>query len=319
MIVLSERKIQRVGNSSFAVSLPKPWVLSANLDKKGTVFFTELGDGSMLLSPSNFEVKKSLQNFSIKIEEHGSSLYQILFSAYYLGAETITVFSENDIGFEFRSQISDTVRYMSGTEIVFEEPKKIVINVLLDKSKVNVNNVLSRIGIIIQSSINICLDKINLQQIDRNEVEIDRLFHLASKIILLSLSDSKILQSSGIKHNSLVISYLFISKKLENIADEIERLALLVKKNNLAITDYDAKLEYIKKRMESIQFPVKKKQTSELIHTKKEKEEIEAQIMEMDNYPLRSALRFIYRLVYDIEEELVNLSFYNKLIDEKVV
>jgi len=226
-----ERKIQSVGTSSFSVSLPKKWVEKSNLDAKSTVFFKELNDGSLLISPAKAAEKESLKKFSINVDDYKENFGQIVFAAYYLGSEEIIVYSDKKLSDKVKSELRDTVSYMSGTEIVFEEEKKMHLHILLDRAKINANNIISRISLIIDSSINSCLNGPDMKEINRNEEEIDRLYHLASKIILLSLADSNTLATSGIKHRSLAVPYLLISKKLENVADSIEDLAKILKAN----------------------------------------------------------------------------------------
>ena len=209
---------------------------------------------------------------------------------------------------------------MSATEVVSEDSKKIVLNVLIDKSKVNANNLLSRIGLILHSSIRNCSEKTDLEEIQRNEMEIDRLFHLVSKIIIVSLIDSSVMQSSGIKHNFFVVPYFIVAKKLENIADEIEDLALYIKKNRHKPKEVEKLLSgvqlFVKKH---IVFPVTSTEPGFSLPSKEEKAKTEVEISKISDPEIRSTVRMIYRLLYDIQEELVNISFYNKLLKEKVI
>lgn len=320
LVFVIERKIQKVGGSSFSVSLPKEWVKKSGLRSKSSVFFSEFPDGALMVSSGATARTKPLESFSIKLEEHVSDFYQVLFAAYYLGAEKISIFSEKEIPDSKRSKIKETLQHMSATEVVSEDSKKIVLNVLLDKSKVNANNLLSRIGLILHSSIKNCSEKMDLEEIQRNELEIDRLFNLVSKIITVSLIDSSIMHSSGIKHNFFVVPYFLISKKLENIADEIEDLALYIKKNRRKPKEIEKLLSgvqlFVKKH---IVFPVTSTEPGFSLPSKEEKEKIEIEVSKLTDPEIRSTIRMIYRLLYDVQEELVNISFYNKLLKEKVI
>ncbi|MEK6941403.1 MAG: PhoU domain-containing protein [archaeon] len=315
-----ERKIQGVGAGSFAVSLPKHWVIKSRLKKNSPIFLNELGDGSIALFPSKPELKKTLANFSIKTEEHLSTLGQVMYGAYYLGAENITVFSEKPISDENRVVAKEVLRHMSGAEIVFEDEKKIVLKVFLDKEKVDANNVLSRIGLIIQSSLNMCLGSLNVKEIERNEFEVDRLFHLATKIILLASNDYTILQTSGIKNNSFILSYFLISKKMENIADEIEHIAMSINKSKFDAQKISKLLSGVKIFIqENVKFPVEFLGRTHALPTKHEKQKIDEEILAIQEPAIRISLRSIFRLLYDVQEEMVNLQFYDRLVKEKIL
>ena len=315
-----ERKIQGVGAGSFAVSLPKSWVLKSKLKKNSPVFLNELGDGSISLFPSKPEFKKSLSDFSIKTEEYPSGLSQVIYGAYYIGAENISVFSGKPLSDAHRAVAKEVLRHMSGAEIVFEDEKKIVIKVFLDKEKVDVNNVLSRIGLVLESSLNLCLGSLNLGEIERNEFEVDRLFHLATKIILLASGNSTILLTSGIKNNSFILSYFLISKKLENLGDEIEKIAVAVKKSKYDVQKISKHLSDVKKSIHgNVRFPVESDGVWNALLSKHEKQKIDEEILAIPEPTIRVSLRIIFRLLYDVQEEMVNLHFYDRLIKEKII
>lgn len=315
-----ERKIQKVGGNSFAVSLPKEWVKKSGLRSRSSIYFRELPDGSLIASSGSLHGEKPLQSFSIKLEEHVSDFYQVLFAVYYLGAEKISIFSEKEIPDSKRSKIKETLQHMSATEIVSEDAKKIVLNVLIDKSKVNADNLLSRIGLILHSSVKNCIEKTDLEEIQRNELEIDRLFHLVSKIIIVSLLDSSIMHSSGIKNNFFVVPYFLVGKKLENLADEVEDLAIYIKKNKHRPREVEKLLLavqlFVKKH---IVFPITSTEPGFSLPSKEEKEKTQAEVSKINDPEIRSTIRMIYRLLYDVQEELVNISFYNKLLKERIL
>ena len=79
------------------------------------------------------------------------------------------------------------------------------------------------------------LGKYNLKEIRANEDEIDRLYHLTTKVISLSLTDSNVLSTSQIKNISLIPCYLLISKRLENIGDNLKSLAVHIDKNKVKL------------------------------------------------------------------------------------
>ena len=190
---MERRKIQLIAGSTYTISLPKEWIIKNKLKEKNEILIYEKGDRTLMLSPHSIESKK-LENISLNIDDHLSEINQVLFALYYLGIENISLFSKNDIAKEVRMRIIKTITNMSGTEVSYEDAKNIKIKVLLDKSKVEIPQIIYRIGLIIGLSVANLLDGFDITEIRINENEIDRLYHLISKIVSLSLIDSNILK-----------------------------------------------------------------------------------------------------------------------------
>jgi phosphate transport system protein len=218
------RKIQLIAGTTYSVSLPKEWVKKNNLKEKDEVLMLEKGDRKLILTTGTVS-DNPLKEYSLNIDDYVDNIEQVLFSLYYIGIESINLFSKNEIAKDIRARVIDTTRHMSGTEIGFEDSKRITVKVLLDRAKIDVAQVLYRISLIIDLSASSIVEELNIEEIRTNDNEIDRLYHLIAKMISLSLLDSNVLSSSKIRNASLIPSYFLIAKKLENIADDISRIA----------------------------------------------------------------------------------------------
>lgn len=313
---MERRKIQLIAGTTYSVSLPKEWVKKNNLKEKNEIILHEKNDKTLLLSPHSLEGKK-LEDVSLNIDDNIGNIDQILFSMYYLGVENITLFSKTDITKDIRSRIRKTMTHMSGTEISFEDKNKIKLKVLLDKSKIDINQLLYRINLIIDLSITNILEGIDLDEIRINENEIDRLYHLIAKIVSLSLIDSNVLHSSKINNVSLVPSYFLIGKRLENVGDNINHLSGYLNKR---IAEFDSKKEiltFIKTQIErSINYLLKDKKIIFEKVTATDIKKINKLIFKIKDDTIRYHLQEMLRFMINIEEEIVNISFYSKLIKE---
>ena len=313
---MHRRKIQLIAGTTYSVSLPKEWVRKNNLKEKNEILFYEKNDRTLVISPYAIEGKK-LNEISLDIDKYISAIDQILFAVYYLGIENISLFSKKELTKDVKSRIRKTITYMSGTEINYEDKQKIIIKVLLDKSKVDVFQVLYRINLIIESSILNILEQLNINEIRINENEIDRLYHLITKIILLSIIDSNILNSSKIKNVSLIPAYFLISKRLENIGDNINHLSEYLHKTKVKFENKNEILNFAKTELNrSISYFMSK---STNIFQKINVDNlriINDYILKSKDKTIQNYLEDIIRYVVDIEEEIVNISFYNQLIHE---
>ena len=313
---MHRRKIQLIAGTTYSVSLPKEWVRKNNLKEKNEILFYEKNDRTLVISPYAIEGKK-LNEISLDIDKYISAIDQILFAVYYLGIENISLFSKKELTKDVKSRIRKTITYMSGTEINYEDKQKITIKVLLDKSKVEIFQVLYRISLIIESSILNILEQLNINEIRINENEIDRLYHLITKIILLSIIDSNILNSSKIKNVSLIPAYFLISKRLENIGDNINHLSEYLHKTKVKFENKNEILNFAKTELNrSISYFMSK---STNIFQKINVDNlriINDYILKSKDKTIQNYLEDIIRYVVDIEEEIVNISFYNQLIHE---
>jgi phosphate uptake regulator len=312
------RKIQLVAGTTYTVSLPKEWIEKNKLKGKKEVVINEGNDRSLVVSPDLFD-EKSLNEINLDIDDYLDNIDQVLYAIYYLGVESITIFSKKKLGKDVRISIRKTLNHMSGTEITYEDDKKMTIKVLLDKVKIDIRQILFRIKLILDSSLASVSGKMSMSEVRINEREIDRLYHLITKIISSSLIDSKVLHSSGIGNVSLVPSYFLIGKRLENIGDSCYYLAEHMKKNKVVLNkNKKGILEFVRKELvRSIDYLIGEKKKGFDKISRDEHKEIQKHVSGIQDKVVEGHIGDLVRLIRDLEEEIVNVSFYKGLIREK--
>jgi phosphate uptake regulator len=314
------RKIQLVAGVTYTLSLPKKWVQKQKLKDKDELSITESGDGSLMISPHMHSSKAKIGAFHLDIDAYTEDISQMLFVLYYLGAEDIVVFSKKEIPAQTRSKIKDTVRCMVGTEIVSEDSRHVNITVLLDKERVSINQIFYRISLLLKASIGSLVGQFDLKELERNEEEIDRLYHLISKIIVLSHTNAGILLSSGIGNSHYLTSYLLIGKKLESIGDSLYKLALYTKGNREKTKESEKIIAHIREHIEaSMKFLMNREHKSFTKTGREAVNEWHSKIQKVRDVTVLMHLDDMMRYMRDVEEELTNISFYHKLIREKIV
>ena len=316
---MERRKIQLIAGTTYSVSLPKKWVKKNSLKQGNEISIIEKSDSNLVISPRSFKEKK-LNEISLNVDDYMGgegniqNLSPILFACYYIGIEKITLFSKEILSKNIKTKIRKTLLNMSGTEISYEDEQKITIRVLLDKSKIEFSQIIYRIGILIEYSILNLTNQLNINEIRLNENEIDRLYHLAAKMISLSLIDSNILDSSKIKNNSLILSYFLMSKKLENLSDTIYYFSEYINKNKTK-TDNKKIFDFVRNE---INRGVKYIVWDHLFIFERiggEKlDNINELISKIKDKSMQRYFEDIIRYLKDIEDEIVNISFYSQLI-----
>ncbi len=309
---MERRKLQLIAGTTYTVSLPKSWVAKNHLKAGNEVILNETADNTIRVAATVLKEKK-LSEISIDVDDYPEKISQILFSIYYMGIENITLFSKKELDKDVKSKIRRTLSYMSGTEIQYEDKQKITIKVLLDKSKVDLIQVIQRIYFIIDSSLANIAENLDIDEIKLNENEVDRLYHLTAKIISLSLVNPEILQSSNIKDISLVNHYFMISKRLENIADDIEHLAESLKKSKRESPYLKKTIDFIRKELRKSIFAIKNSKMLPPSVSDKELAEIRLHLAKIKEPLIVKHLEDAVRHLIDIDEEIGYVLFYNRL------
>jgi len=316
---MHRRKIQLIAGTTYSVSLPKEWVRKNNLKEKNEILLYEKNDRTLVISPSTIEEKK-LNELSLDVDKYASNIDQILFGVYYLGIENINLFSKKELTKDVKTKIRKTITHMSGTEINYEDKQKIIIQVLLDKSKVDILQVLYRVSLIIDSSISNILEQLNINEIKINENEIDRLYHLIVKIVSLSLIDSNILYSSKIKNVSLIPAYFLISKRLENVGDNVNHLSEYLDKTKINFENKKEILNFIRTELNrSIKHIISSSPNFFFKINVDNLKAINNSVSKLKDKTIQNYLEGIIRYIVDVEEEVINISFYNQLIHDGVL
>ncbi len=298
---MEQRKLQLVAGSTYTISLPKQWVIRNNLKVSDHLTIYEKSGKSLIVSVEH--IKDENTEIKINVDKY-SSIEEIIFSVYYMGVERIDLWSEKSIIPEKKKIIRRAVRKLSGVEIIFESKKMITLNLLLDKSKLNINQILYRISLIILQSID-SID--NGDEIEANEKEIDRLFHLSKAILSLSMRNPGILESSGVDNLLLIPSYNGIAKKFEKIHDDLYRLVNYYQKSDIG--------EIIKYTREVTET------TRDFILKPGKPVDIESEGLEekADTFGNSVAilLRDLVTHTRDLEKHLVQFSFYRSIEKDK--
>ena len=313
---MERRKIQLIAGTTYSVSLPKKWIKKNKLKEQDELIISEKNDKTLSILSASEEIGE-ISEITLNIDDYMENIDQILFAVYYLGIETINIVSKNALKKEDKKKIRKTLTHMSGTEISYEDKQKMTIKVLLDISKTDIKQILYRLYLIIESSIMSMIEKIDIKEIKMNENEIDRLYHLLTKIISVSLINSDILHSSKIKNVSLIPSYFLIAKRLENIGDDINHLSDYIYGKKRSLANNKKILNFIKNEINKAIDCLLMERPKKFIKASEEKIlEAKKIITEMENKIISKYFEDMIRYVTDIQEEVVNISFYKKLISE---
>jgi len=227
------RRLQRTGQSTFIVSLPKNWVEEMKLSKGDLVNILRHGDNSLLLSPR--DTGKSSENLEATLEisssEDPNSVIRKLVALYFGGFRTIKV-KDNIITPEQRDAIKGFVRRkFVGTEIVTESRSEITLHMLLSYAELPIDTAMRRMSLLATSmhqDVVIALKELNYDlatQVSKMDDEIDRFNFYIIRQLNTTLQRINFPREIGLDSLSECLGYRLITKAVERIADHAVKIA----------------------------------------------------------------------------------------------
>ena len=225
----SQRKIMSLG-ASLVVTLPKPWV-SANKLVKGEIVSVKIQkDQTLLISPGpGFEGGKRELHLLVEPDESESSIERNIIAGFLDGYTTIRLTSKTFFSIDQQNAIREisSKLYMM---IVESEAGHVVLETLLDESKMSVSTNIERMHVITYS---MCRDVLNslkepniglIKTVLSLENDVDRLMFLTLRLIRLAALRPALAVQMGLD----LIDCLDIQTlvhRIERIADHVAIIA----------------------------------------------------------------------------------------------
>ncbi|MBU1136133.1 MAG: phosphate uptake regulator PhoU [Nanoarchaeota archaeon] len=232
---MEERKLIRLGNSSFAIALPKEWVTKSKLNKGDKVFLERNGNGEIIVSP---EFKKSGNNKEITIDVKGKEEEEIareVISAYICGNKKIIFKGEKR---EIKTVKNVSKKFLN-LELIDEKEGFAIFEDLLDLEQIDIKNFIKRIDNNIKEMFEILSEILNSEKNQKKRIkelyeideDITKFYFLIWRFMRIGIDNPSIQSSLKISPNSF-FDYFWVSYNIEQIGDEIKTIAKKINKEN---------------------------------------------------------------------------------------
>jgi len=221
------RKVQRIGSSTYIVSLPTSWAKEVGLEPKTEVTLEVLPDLSLRLFVPSKHVVTTLREYDINVV----SSYRIhdivkeIISGYVSGANIIKIYFKDVKREVVVSAISIARDKLMGLEIVDEGTTLTVLEVVVDPNLSDLINIIKRMLRIatsmhedIISYIEGVISKELVENVISRDDLVDKLYLLALRQLTTTLSDPYEMHRKGLSYVDSIYVSLFI-KSLERFAD----------------------------------------------------------------------------------------------------
>lgn len=224
------RKLQLAGGSTYLVSLPKRWVLSAGLKPGDTLFLQVETDGSVSVRHKAVE-KPALRKkvFEEKTGESREHLLRKLIGAYIAGFGLIEVQFTADKGPFVRRVARDFCRLVIGPEVIEESRNFLTIQDLSDPSELSSEKCLRRMHLIVRAMLEdsiVALRDGNAalsHDVIQRDQDVDRLYWMVAKRYVAA--PEQLVPDRNGQLSASIHGHRLVAKLLERIGDHAVRIA----------------------------------------------------------------------------------------------
>lgn len=228
---MQQRKLIKLGNSSFAIALPKAWVEKSGLKKGEDVFLEENGEGEIILT-SSFKAKGNETQTTINIEgKIAEEIARDMIAAYTGGYKIIKIVGSP----EFKNLAKEISKSFLNLELIDETAKEATFKDLLDLEIINIENFIKRMDNNIREMFSILFKSIQNNQTAKNiskelegiDKDITKFYFLIWRLMNLGINNPTLQHSLKINSKSLLF-YFWISQNLEQVGDELKRMSRMI-------------------------------------------------------------------------------------------
>ncbi|MEM1623061.1 MAG: PhoU domain-containing protein [Sulfolobales archaeon] len=239
------RRVQKFGKSTLMVSLPAEWVKSVGLRPGDPVSIDILEDNSVRVSPLSAGKQSKELSTSISVGRNASEslLGRVIYALYLLGVDRIEVLSEESVMPEnLLRSLKNIAKTLIGVEITEYSPSRIVLQILIDSSKYSTATVINRMLELIRSMFEyietyVASGAIHLlQEVQELEVEVDRLNALIVRQLVDLIKHKGLAKQLGVR-DTLATEYRSIAKSLEEAADALSEIAVILQERGPALLE----------------------------------------------------------------------------------
>ena len=232
-----QRKLQSVGYSTLAVSIPREYAKRMGLGQGDSLLIREDADGTLRLIPAT--KAEEISRATIRAEQAGSveMLSRLIVGSYALGYDTIEVHGKEPLDQATVKKVLETIKRLRGMEVVESDAKHIVSQSFIDPTKFPVDLLVKRLQILVSQSLEYVIQALDLKQtgglneVTRVQEEIDELYWLILRQLLVALNRRELASEIGIE-SPLHASGDRVSAKtldeiggiIRDVAEELARL-----------------------------------------------------------------------------------------------
>ncbi|MDE1881326.1 MAG: phosphate uptake regulator PhoU [Euryarchaeota archaeon] len=221
------RRVQRTGSASLTVTLPKWWTEAMGVRSGDALRFRDLGGGRLEVSHANSaEPKENPLPRTLSVDARGADphfLSRIIVGAYITGHDQVVLVGR--VSAAQRAEVARTVSRLLGTTIVEDEPDRMEVRNFVDPTHYGLPRLLGRMVALLKMQNEVLRSalhdhgRLDLERSGALEDEVDRIYRLMVRQLLLSSDNFRIAKEVGVPSHHFQMGYRVVGKALEEIGD----------------------------------------------------------------------------------------------------
>jgi len=230
---MDTRKIQRLGPSTLAMTLPAAWAKEFDVEKGDEVTIRQSGKGTLTVTPESTRDEES--EASIDAQHFGAdSVERAILGQYVLGRRIIHVRGDETLDSEHINAVYKAETQLMGLGVIEETPERITIRCSVDPEDFTLDNLLERLentGATMREEAVKSLAHNNpdlAQRALNRERQANKIFVLLLRLIFTAYQNPSLARAVGLSDGFPLIGYRSVAKNLELTADNAEDIAEIV-------------------------------------------------------------------------------------------
>ncbi|MFC4552200.1 MULTISPECIES: phosphate uptake regulator PhoU [Halorussus] len=243
---MDTRKVQRLGPSTLAMTLPAEWAKENNVEKGDEVSLRMGGKGTLTVLPESVHTEEA--EAIIHAENlDADAVERAIVAQYVLGRRVIHVQSEDALDSAHINAVYKAETQLMGLGVVEETPESIAIRCSVDPEDFNLDNLLERLentGSTMRGEAVKALAHGNpdlAQRALNRERQANKIFVLLLRLIFTAYQNPTLARAVDLDSGFPLIGYRSIAKNLELTADNAEDIAEIVLEAEGHTLDVDQK------------------------------------------------------------------------------
>lgn len=233
------RRVQKVGKSTFTVSLPHEWVKKNRIAPKTEVNIVTLPNGSLKISTleGGKEEKRSKEIVIEARDPDAGDLIRKTLAAYIANYDVIRL-DLSKVSFEpyARDKVRKMIKFkMAGAEIIEETSDRMTVQILLRSYEFPLDRLFLRMATMARDMIadTIKAERGSDQNLRRNmlsdiierDEDVDKLYFMGSRWLSNIMEDQSALKDYGLNDIKAALDYRIAFRNVERVADHTIRIA----------------------------------------------------------------------------------------------
>ena len=230
---METRKIQRLGPSTLAMTLPAAWTKEYGVEKGDEVSIRTGGKGSLTVLPESVQTGESEATIHAGNLD-ANAVERAIIAQYVLGRRIIYVESEEPLDSSIINAVYSAETQLMGLGVIEETPDRIAVRCSVDPADFSLDNLLERLentGSTMRGEAVKALargDPDLSQRALNRERQANKIFVLLLRLIFSAYQNPALARAVGLDDGFPLIGYRSIAKNLELTADNAEDIAEIV-------------------------------------------------------------------------------------------